>query len=142
MRPADVINPAIASDVGHHLNPHALVVFPHHPYLPGQVEVAEDIEGVLGDACRITSADQPEHGLAGGLIASPLVALEALGLHRNHRNAGLRRNRLADRLQVIANDADDAGGIDKGGLGAVAGNQLQQGAAQLFLSAEDDILLL
>ncbi len=42
--PADVVHPAVAGDVGHHLDAHALEVVPDDPDLAGQVEVAQDID--------------------------------------------------------------------------------------------------
>ena len=104
--------------------PDPLVVFADHPDLAGQVEIAEDVDAVLGDALGVAGADQPEHGVAGRLVAGPLVALEAFGLDRQHRDAFLRRHPFADRLQVVADDADDAGGVDEGRLGLVAVDQL------------------
>ena len=84
---ADVVDPAVAGDIGHHLDAHALEVFADQPDLAGQVEVAEDIDAVFGDAAGVAGADQAAHGLAGGLVALPLVALEPFGLHRQDRDA-------------------------------------------------------
>ena len=56
--PADIVDPAVAGDIGHHLDADAVEVFADQPDLAGQVEVAEDIDAVFGDAAGIAGADQ------------------------------------------------------------------------------------
>ena len=138
----DVGHPAVAGDVGHHLDAHLPVVVADHPDLAGQVEVAEDIERILGDSSGVAGADEAKEGVTGGLVAGPLVALEPFGLDRDHRDAVLGLDLPADRLQVVADDADDAGRVDKGRLGCMPFDQLAQGGEQLLLAAEDDVTLL
>ena len=53
---------------------------------PGQVEVSQDIEALAADAGGVAGAHQAEHGLAGGVVAGPLVALEPFGLDRQDRD--------------------------------------------------------
>jgi len=142
MAALDVADPAVAGDVGHHLDPHPGEVFADHPDLPGQVEVAKDVDRVLGDAAGVAGADQLEHGVAGGFVAGPLVALESLGLHRQHRDTFFSRHSAADRLQVITDQADDAGGVNEGGFGAMPVDQLDQGRVELLLAAEYHVHLL
>ena len=137
--PADVVHPAVAGDVGHHLDAHALEVVPDDPDLPGQVEVPQDVEAFGADAGGVAGAHQSEHGLAGGVVAGPLVALEAFGLHRQHRDALLLAHLLADALQVVADDAHDAGGIDEGGLGVMPVDEFDQGPVELCFAAEDHV---
>jgi hypothetical protein len=48
----------------------------------------------------------------------------------------------ADRFQVVADNADNAGRVDKGRLGLVPFDQFAQGGGQFFFAAEDDVLFL
>ena len=97
---ADIVHPAVAGDVGHHLDAHALEVVPDDPDLAGQVEVAEDVDACGADAGGVAGADQLEHGLAGGVVAGLLVALEPFGLDRQHRDALLFGSRVCKRLST------------------------------------------
>ena len=51
----------------------------------------------------------------------------------------MRKELASDRFQVVADDADDAGRVDKGRLGLMTFDQLAQGGGQFFLAAEDDV---
>ena len=137
--PADVVHPAVAGDVGHHFDAHALEIVPDDPDLPGQVEVAQDIEALGADAGGVAGAHQAEHGLAGGVVAGPLVALKPFGLHRQDRDALLLAHLFADALQVVADDPHDAGGVDEGRLGVVPVDEFVQGPVELGLAAEDHV---
>jgi hypothetical protein len=130
---------AVTGDVGHHLDTHLFEILSNQPDLAGQVEIADDIDRVLGDAGGVAGADQPGHGAAGRLVAGALVAFEAFGLHRQYRNAGRGGDFFADRLEIVADDADDAGRVDEGRLGMMAVDQFIQGLLKLFLAAEDDV---
>lgn len=66
MGAADIINPPITGDVGNHLDTHALVVFADHPDLAGEVEITENIEGILRDGAGVARTDQAEKRIAGG----------------------------------------------------------------------------
>ncbi len=142
MGPADIVDPAVAGDIGHHLDADALEVFADQPDLPGQVEVAEDIDAVFGDAAGIAGADQLPHGRAGGLVALALVALEAFRHHRQDGDALFLGNAPAYRRQVVADQADDAGRVDEGRLRGMPVDQFDQGLIQLGFAAEDDVHLL
>ena len=52
-----------------------------------------------------------------------------------------QRDLAADGLDVVADQADDAGAVDEGRLGLVVVDQLAQGLVELGLAAEDDVLL-
>ena len=46
---------------------------------------------------------------------------------------------FADALQVVADDAHDAGGVDKGRLGVMPVDEFGQGLVELALAAEDHV---
>ena len=73
------------------------------------------------------------------MIAFPLVALEPLRLYRNDRNAEGLAGPAADPFEVVADDADDAGRVHKGGLGLVAADEFFQGGVELLFAAEDHV---
>src|SRR5208337_5557738 len=137
--PADIIHPAVPGDIGHHLDPHAGQVVTDDPDLPGQVEIAQDIDAGGADAGEVAGAHQTEHGLAGGPVTGPLVAFETLGLHRQYRDALLPGHLFADPFQIVADEAHDAGGVDEGGLGLVPLDEFHQGPIKLVLRPEDDV---
>ena len=66
--------------------------------------------------------------VAGRAIAVLLGALEALGVHGDHGYAPLGGDPAADRRHVVADEADDAGRVDEGGLGLVLLDQLNERA--------------
>mgnify|MGYP000323887343 CR=1 FL=1 len=136
MGPADVLHPAVAGDVGHHLHSHALKVVPDDPDFARQVEVSQNIEAFGADAGGIAGAHQAKHGLAGGVVAGPFVALEAFGLDRQHRNPLFFGNLLTDALQVVADNPHDAGGVNEGRLGAVPVDEFMQSLIELGFAAE------
>ena len=142
MAAADIVHPAVAGDIGHHLDADLFQILADQPDLAGQVEVAQDVDAVRRDPGRIPGAHQLEHRLAGRLVAGPFVALEPLGLDRQDRNIFFLGHCPANRLEIVADDTDDTGGVDKGGLGPVPVDQLDQGRMELFLAAEDHVYFL
>ena len=64
---ADVVHPAVAGDVGHHLDAHALEVVPDDPDFPGQVEIAQDVEAHVADPGRVARAHQLNMALQAAL---------------------------------------------------------------------------
>ena len=73
-------------------------------------------------------SDQLEQRLAGRLIAIFLRPLESFGVHRQNRNSLFAADSFADGLHVIADNAHDAGGIDKCGFWLMRVDQLAQAA--------------
>ena len=138
----NVVHPAVAGDVGDHLDADTLEIFADQPDFAGEIEIAEDVDGVFADTRSIAGADQPGHGIAGRLVASPLVAFKPFRLYRQHRDAFFRRDLFADRLQVVADQADNAGRIDEGRFRLVAVDQFVEGLLEFFFAAEDHIQLL
>ena len=92
-------------------------------------------------ACPPSFIDQSEEGFTGGLVPVFFGPPEPFGMDRDDRNALLGLHFFADRLHVVADQADDAGGIDEGGLGRIGLDQLRQGGVELFLTAVDDLFL-
>ena len=78
---------------------------------------------------------------AGGAITVLLGALESFRVHGDHGDALFLCDRAADRFHIVADHADDAGGINKRGLGLVRVDQFTQAGAKFFLAAVDDIHL-
>ena len=139
MGPPDVVHPAVAGDVGHHFDAHALEVVPDNPNLSRQVEIPQDIQALSADPRGVPRAHQAEHGLAGGVVPGPLVARKALGLHRQDRDGLFATHLLAHAFQVVADDPHNTGGVDKSRLGAVPVDEFSQGPVELGLAAEDHI---
>ncbi len=102
---------------GNHLDAHAFVVVAHDPRFAGQIEFAEDVDAVRADVGGVAGADEFVKRFARGFVAVFLRAFETFGMHAEHGNAGLGGNAFADGAHVVADDADDAGGINKRGLG-------------------------
>ncbi len=136
---ADVVHPSVAGEVGHHLDAHLLQVFGDDPDLTGQVEVAEQVHRVRSDVGGVGGADQRHQRFTSRVVALLLRSLEALGLHRHHRDAVALGDLSADRRDVIADDADDAGGVDEGRSGLMPFDQLDQAGFELLLAAEHDV---
>ncbi len=95
-----------------------------------------------GDARGVPRSDQPEHGLAGGAVPLALVPLEPLGLNRKNRDILFRGNPPANRLQIVSDDAHDAGRIDEGRLRMMALYQFGERPVKLLLAPEDDVYFL
>ncbi len=142
VRPHDVFDATVPGYVGDGLDAHFFEVIPDDPKLSGQVEVPEDIDAKGRDARGIPRSDQPEHGFAGGAVPLALVSLEPLGLNRNNRDLLFRGDPPANRLQIVSDDADDAGRIDECRLRLMALYQFCERAVKFFLATEDDIYFL
>ena len=117
-----------------------LEIVADQPYFPGEIKIPEDIDGVSGDVADIAHADQTGHGGTGRFVAGAFIALlEAFRLDRQHRDAFCLGSLPAHRLQIVADQPDDAGRIDKGGFRLMQVDQLIEGFGEFFLAAEDDI---
>ena len=77
--------------------------------------------------------------VARGVIAVLLRAFETFGMHAEHGNAGLFGNAFADGAHVVADEADDAGRINKRGLGRMMRDEFEQRGFEFFLAAEDHV---
>ncbi len=137
--PPNVVDAAIAGEAGDDLDAHAAKVFADHPDLAGQVEVAEDVDADGADAVGWRGSDKLKERIAGRAITILLGALESFGVHRQNGNSLLLADALADRLHVVADDSDDAGGIDKRGFGLMRVDQLAQRRVKLLLASLDNV---
>ena len=91
------------------------------------------------DARDVARADQAEEGVARGAVAVFFRALEPFGMNADDGDAGFRRNPFADGADVIPDQADDAGGIDKRRLGGMMGDEFEQPGFEFLLAAEDHV---
>ena len=139
MRPHDVFDASVPGYIRNGLDAHFLEVIPDDPKLSGQVEVPEDIDAKGRDARGIPRSNQPEHGFAGGAVPLALVSLEPLGLNRKDRDFLFCGDPPANRLQIVSDDAHDAGRIDECGLRVMALYQFGERPVKLLLAPEDDI---
>jgi hypothetical protein len=105
------------------------VVLADDPGLAGEVEVAENVDAARSDALSRSGADKLQQRVAGRAVAVFLGSAEALGMDRQHRDSFLPAHALADGLDVVADHAHDAGGVDEGGFGLVGINRSVQCAA-------------
>ena len=142
VRAADVVDAAVAGHGGDHLDAHLLVIFPDDPGFSGEVEFAENVDAVFADPLGRSLADQLHEGVAGGFVAILLGALESFGMHRQNRDSLLFGNFLADRVDVVPDEADDAGRIDERRVGLILVDQLDERFVKLLFAAVDDIHLL
>ena len=84
---------------------------------------------------------QLQQRIAGRAVAVFLGPFKSLRMHRQHRNSRLLADALAHRFHVVADHADDAGGINKRRLRLVCFNQLAERGVQLLLAAVHHIQL-
>ena len=139
--PPDGVHAAVAGDGGHHFHAHPLVVVADHPGLAGQVEVAQDVDAVRADGVGGPGADEPGQPVARRPVAVFLRAAEALAVDRQHVDPFFGLHAAANRGHVVADQADDASGIDEGGVGPVAVDQFQQRRVELLFAAVDHVAL-
>jgi hypothetical protein len=139
MAALDIGNPSISCDVCHRLYAYFFEIFPDQPDLTCEVKVSQNVNGVLGDVTGVSRSHKPGHGITGGLVSCPFIALEALGLYRENRNSLVFGGFSADGFKVISYEADDTGRIDKGGFGFMQVNQFIEGFSQFFFATKDDV---
>ena len=86
-------------------------------------------------------ADQLKQRVAGRAVAVLLGAFESLRMYGKHRDTLLPADALAHCVHVIADHADNAGGVDECGLGLMRVNQFAQSGIEFLLAAHHYIHL-
>ena len=142
IRPLYLFDPAVSSERCDHLHAHLLQEGLDGPQVSGDVILTQQVYGVRAPGLVVSSSDQLEEGIAGGLVSLILVSFEALGFDRNYRYSELCCRLATYGPDVVSDDPHDACGIDKDGRGPVFMGQLFNGCCQLLLAAEDHIQLL
>ena len=81
---------------------------------------------VATDTLGRSRADQLVQRRTGGVVAVLLGPLETFGVDGQDGDPFLGRHPLADGLDIVADDADDAGRVDEGRLGMVVVDQFAE----------------
>ena len=137
---------AVAGPLGHHAQAHLLEQDARRPGVAADVVVADD--GHVVRAGRVLGVGLVQHPVAhlvvGDVVAEGLGhAAEAFAAHRHDGLAGFIALLLGHRLDVVADQADRAFGLDRDAVGE--GEQLVDlvdHLLQLLVAAEDNVLLL
>ena len=108
IRPLYLFDPAVSSERCDHLQAHLLQEGLYGPEVSGDVILTQQVYGVRAPGLVVSSSDQLEEGIAGGLIALVLVSFEALGLDRNYWYSELCGRLAANGPDIVSYDAYNA----------------------------------
>ncbi len=139
--PADGVDASVAGERGDNVDADPPVIIADHPGFAGEIEIAEDVDASRADVVGRPGSNEPGQAVAGRPIAVLLRAAEALAMDGQGGNALLRLDPPANLLDVVADQADETGGIDERRAGMIAVDQLAQRRIELLLAAVDHVAL-